>query len=329
MKKFVSKMILALIATALVAGSASAATVYEKDGFKYQIKGDLQVQLRQKIGEDRDLNVDYDDLEIKNRVSYDLGNDLNAFAELDFGFKEAAEGDDDSINFEEAYVGMAYQDYSILVGNTDNAADEFGVFSGYESSIREDAFDAVGATSGNDLIRADLKFADMITVVLSHELEAENEDNGEATSTEIFVGAEFAGFELGLAYQNAEKDVTTDADDLRTWGVSVAYDAKVVWVGADYSATEDELQEYNVAVTVPISKVTLGAGYSYIDVDEDATQTLKSSKGVIADEEASAWYLNATYKFNKNVKVFAEIADNDIEGTDYDMGYLAGMQVKF
>ena len=312
MKKVMAKIMFALLAITMIAGGAQAATIYKKDGLTYKLKGDIQIQLRQKAGDDEDFGVDYDDLELKNAVSYDLGNDLKAFAELDFGFKKAAEGSQDSINFEEAYVGFGYKTYSILFGNTDNAADEFGVFGGYESVIDEDAFDGQGLTSGEDLIRADIE-TEFVTVVLSHELKAENDE----TSTEIFVSGEFSGVELGAAYQVYEEDA--DVEDVTSWGLSVAYDAKVVWVGADYSMSDqdgDETTEMNLALEVPVSAVTLGAGYSYIDADT-------------ADDEVSAYYANVTYKFptQKNVKVFAEVQDSDED--DVDPGFLVGMQLKF
>ena len=50
-------------------------------------------------------------------------------------------------------------------------------------------------------------------------------------------------------------------------------------------------------------------------------------------DDITEWYANVTYKFPaaKNVSVFAEIAQSDEEqGTeDADMGFLAGMRVKF
>jgi len=77
--------------SSVAAGSASAATIYEKDGFTYKLNGDFQVQMRQAIGNDERAEVEYDDLELKNYVSYDLGNDLTAFGRLDFWLQESRE----------------------------------------------------------------------------------------------------------------------------------------------------------------------------------------------------------------------------------------------
>ncbi|WP_240616629.1 hypothetical protein [Marinobacter fuscus] len=43
------KLLLAVVASAVAAGSVNAATVYEKDGFTYKLNGDFQVQLRKKL----------------------------------------------------------------------------------------------------------------------------------------------------------------------------------------------------------------------------------------------------------------------------------------
>ncbi len=313
MKMFVSKMILALIATALVASSASAATVYEKDGFKYQIKGDWQIQLRQDAGDDQHLDVEYDDLEIKNTISYDLGNNLSAFGQLDFGGKKAADEDAKYMHLEEAYVGLAYQDYSILMGKTTSAADEFGVYSGMEDyGTDEEAFEGHGEESGDDLIKAEASI-EMVSIIAAYEVEAENEVSEDTSFYDIFVSAEFAGFELGAAFQNID-----DADTI-IYGVSIAYDAKIVWVGADYSIADvdgDEYTVWNIAASVPVTeKTTITAGFNMNDSDVDGY------------EEVSEYYANVQHKLHKNVKVFAEVGNSDED--DSDMGYMAGMQIKF
>ena len=123
-----------LFAAALLFVSVStsfAATVVEKDDFTYKIKGDWQIQLRQDPGVDQELDVEYDDLELKNSIEYKIDDNLSAFGQLDFGFKNAADKDDDP-HLEEAYVGISYQDFSLSVGKMGNAADEFGVEAAYE-----------------------------------------------------------------------------------------------------------------------------------------------------------------------------------------------------
>jgi len=273
MKKGFSKVIFATLFTAMFVAStttAQAATVYEKDGFTYKLKGDLQIQLRQDPGVDQDLDVEYDDLELKNSFSYDLGNDMTAFGELDFGFKDAADKDDqDEPELEEAYLGFKINKFSILVGKTDSAADEFGIEGAIEHPLDEDAFDYTGLTDGDDLIRADIDL-DPVTIVIAHEIEAESEkSDGNGEFTDIFVGAEFSGVELGLAYQDAE----VDEIDAETYGVSLAYSAKMFSVAADYSEVDSDddavdMAMWNLFASAKVHKTTK-VGIGYVDQDFD------------------------------------------------------------
>jgi predicted porin len=326
MKKIVFGIVIAAMVAA--AGSVHAATVLEKDNFTYKISGDWQIQFRQDPGKDQDLDVEYDDLELKNHVDYKLNDSVTAFGQLDFGFKNAADKSNvDEPHLEEAYVGVKFMDTKLFVGKTGSAGDKFGVQGTKETIVADDCFDEYGATSGDDLVGISAKFVDMFTVVATHEIEAESEksdDNG--TFYDIFVGVEFKGVSLGAAYQDFEKTETDEETEIETtveatiWGVQVAYDAGFASIAADYSVgdrDDNEVAIWNLFVAVPIKPVTLGAGYVTLDPDNEA------------EEDITGWYANVIYKVPtaKNVRLFAEIADSDEEDTD--MGYLAGLRIKF
>jgi predicted porin len=333
MKKIVFGIAIAAMVAA--AGSVHAATVLQKDNFTYKISGDWQIQFRQDPGKDQDLDVEYDDLELKNHVDYKLNDSVTAFGQLDFGFKNAAdksievENDDKypyGPHLEEAYVGFKFMDTKLFVGKTDSAGDEFGIQGTKETIVADDGFDEYGATSGDDLIGISAEFVDMITVVATHEMEAESEKSyDEGTFYDIFVGAEFKGVSLGVAYQSLEASEASGSDAETTiWGVQAAYDAGFASFAADYSVSEcdeggatEEFTIWNAFVAVPIKPVTLGAGYVTLDPDNEA------------EEDITGWYANVIYKVPtaKNVRLFAEIADTDEEDTD--MGYLAGLRIKF
>lgn len=186
------KLLLAVAVSSVAAGSANAATIYEKDGFTYKLNGDFQVQMRQAIGIDERAEVEYDDLELKNYVSYDVGNNLTAFGRVDFGFKKAAEDGSRGSNLEEAYVGMKYGVASFSFGKQNFAGDEFGVEEAYEvETIDEDRFDGI-ATDGDDTVRLDVEL-DNVYIAASHEMDAADDD-GEFY--DLFVGTEIVGLEL-------------------------------------------------------------------------------------------------------------------------------------
>ena len=331
MKKMANVLALAALVLFAFVSVAPAATVVKKDGFTYKIKGDLQIQYRKDVGIDQDTDVEYDDLEIKNYASYELGNDLKGFGGLDFGFKNAAdkpegtEGDED-VKLEEAYLGLAYQNFSITFGKTDSAADEFGIEGAIEHPAYEDAFEGFGFEDGDDLTRIDVEIENFL-IAVAHELTAESEKSDNGEFTDIFVGAEFAGFALGAAYQSHEESV--GADDVDIYGVSLAYDAEVVAVAVDYSNADDgneDVSVWNIYVSAPVVKgLKVGAGYSLVDYSDPYE---------LNEDEIKAWYVNATYKFPqaKNFRVFAEVAGSDeidASGEEYDTGFLVGARLKF
>jgi len=318
------KLLLAVAVSSVAAGSASAATIYEKDGFTYKLNGDFQVQMRQAIGIDERAEVEYDDLELKNYVSYDVGNNLTAFGRVDFGFKKAAEDGSRGSNLEEAYVGMKYGVASFSFGKQNFAGDEFGVEEAYEvETIDEDRFDGI-ETSGDDTVRVDVEL-DNVYIAASHEMDAKDTD-GEYY--DLFAATDIADLTLAAAYQQAKK--AGNADSLDTWGVSASYDFGFMNLAADYSLTDDnntnfETEQYNVAAVFGVASTTdvaVGMG----NKDSDAT----------GYEDITEWYANVTYKFPeaKNVRVFAEVADSDYKdpkanNEEVDMGMLAGLRVKF
>ncbi|NWO08186.1 MAG: porin [Alteromonadaceae bacterium] len=310
------KLLLAVAVSSVAAGSANAATIYEKDGFTYKLNGDFQVQMRQDIGNDENLGVEFDDLEMKNYVSYDLGNEMKAFGRVDFGFKDYANQDDKGEEdlLEEAYVGMKFGVASLSFGKQNFAGDEFGVEEAIESPLDEDQFDAEG-TDGDDTLRVDVELEN-VYVAASYELEAEGTDSEGDEYFDLFASTEFAGLTLAGAYQQR---TPINGDSVDTYGVSAAYDFDIAGLAADYSISDNDGTEttlYNVAATFDVASTT-GVALGMQNQEEDG------------NEDVTGWYANVTYKFPeaKNVRLFAEIADTDEDDTD--MGYLAGLRVKF
>jgi predicted porin len=316
------KLILATAIAAITANSAFAATIYEDNGITFKMKGDWQVQLRDNASKSKDAEVEFDDLEIKNSITYDLGNDLTAYGQLDFGFKDAAEDKQAGDDLEEAYLGLKSHGVSIQVGKMDNAADDFGVEQAIEHALKDDVFKKFGSEKGDDVIRLDADL-DVAHIAISHELEADGEDSANGESTEIYVEGGFEAVTLGAAFQTLKATPTSDSIDI--WGVSASFDAGFAKIGIDYGVSDqgssnNDVAMTNLAATFKASKATKIA-VGYYDTNYD-----------VANSDENAIYANVTYKFpaQKNVSVFAEITHRDDDaGTDYDLDLLAGMRIKF
>lgn len=327
------KKLLLAVAVSVAAGSASAATIYEGNGLTYKINGDVQIQLRKKVGEDEHADVEFDDIELKNYVSYDLGSDMKAFGRVDFSFDDKAnDSGDDSADLEEAYVGLALGNTSVSIGKQNFASDEFGIEEAYELISDEDRFDGV-ETSGDDTIRLDIELEN-VYIAASYELQAKGSDNSSSGKYfDLFASTDIGNVTLAAAYQNtsdADEDFIykNGADDVDTWGFSASYDAGFATFAAEYSTTDDLADQYGIATTFAVAETTTVA-IGVIDTDFDDAYIAKFSTPDDIIEDFTEWYANVTYKFptQKNVSLFAEIADTDLD--DSDMGYLAGMRVKF
>jgi predicted porin len=264
------------------------------------------------VGNDQNPEIEFDDLELKNYVSYELSDTLTAFGRVDFGFKDAAEDKQDGSDLEEAYLGLAFGNTSVSFGKQNFASDEFGIEEAYENTLDEDRFDAMG-TDGDDTIRVDVELSN-VYLVASYEMEAEGEASENGEYFDLFASTEISGLTLAAAYQDMTPSVGADSEE--TWGVSASYDAGVATIAADFSTTEDIADQYNLAATFAAAKTTkVALGMTNIEPE--------------SGDDVTEWYANVTYKFptQKNVSLIAEIADTDED--DSDMGYLAGMRIKF
>ncbi|MGB0204731.1 MAG: porin [Neptuniibacter sp.] len=311
------KLILASAIAAIAANTATAATIYDDKGLTFKIKGDWQVQLRDNHSKTKDAEVEFDDLELKNTIAYDLGNGMKAFGQLDFGFKKAAEDSIDGSHLEEAYVGLAFDNISVAIGQQNYATERFGVESALENATKEHAFHAV-SQSGDDVIRVDAKFENL-TLIASTELEAEGEGSENGSSFDVLAQTELGGVKFAAAYQTYEATPTSDSED--SWGVSASTKLGAINLAADFSTTDTgstDLDIYNVVAKFKANKTTtftLGVTDQETSATTDKTQV----------------YANVVYKFpaQKNVSVFAEVSNVDEDGKDYDLDLLAGLRLKF
>ncbi len=291
--------------------TANAATVYEENGTRLDLNGDLQIQLRQDIGDDEDLYVDYDDLTVKFSGKQDLDYGWTALGYLEMDWKKDVKGDGTDKPVDEAYVGVDFGPVMISGGLRDwGSNDYFEVEEAYEF----DGGAAFPEDIGTDTLRADASLG-FINAVLSHELEVDDDES----ATDVYVYTDFKGIEAGLLYQTYKDNA--DADSVETLGARIAYDFDFVYLGADYSTLDsgdnlnyEDVDHVNLVAVVPILDNTECAfGYGLESPDEG--------------DDINSWYANITHKLSGNVSVLAEIGDTDEDDTD--PGYVAGLRFKF
>ena len=316
MSKFLKVMIV-LLTIAAFAAPAIAGTVFDKDGFKYTLSGDIQIQFDQNGNDDDDMYIEYDDLEIKNKATYQINDMMSVYGAFDFSGNAAGDGDDSDIAFEEAHIGVSYNNFSFKYGHFDNQLDNFGVEAALENTFSADAFDyAYVATGNGNSVEAAAAF-DMVTVTVGHEMDS-NDDDDEFT----FVNVSFSV--AGLSVTAAYADNT--ADDLEAYGVSASYDFGVASVGADYSNASDdydgEVTCYNIVVKAPVGeKAKVAVGFNSEEFEGDAADEFDKD-----EDTYNSFWINGSYALASGVNAFAELRNSDNRD---DMAYTAGLQVKF
>ncbi len=284
---------------------ASAATLYKKGDVEWKLKGDFQVQLRRKAGENEDSFVDYDDAEIKNSITYSLDNGAKLFAQVDYDIKKE--------ETEEVYVGMDFGNFTFLIGQTDLPSKDFGHEKAWEGSSFEDTFEETAEESDNQ-IQLRTQFAGWEFSIARDIEDAEFDDAGDLVKPKVLIDAflykEYAGFDFGFAYQ--ELDAEFGSDSINTFGVGVGTSFGPVEVGLDYSEN-DSLEVLALVTEFSVApKTNLVASYEVAEED-----------GV----DINSWYMSLNHKIHDKITLLGELSNTDEDGSD--VAYVLGMRVKF
>ncbi|WP_044617155.1 porin [Gynuella sunshinyii] len=315
------KMALSIaVSTVVAASGASAATILEQDNLKLNLEGDFQVNFEKSRVKDSKVQMEYDDLEIKFKPTYTLDNGMTAFGVLEIDFNK--EGDSGAAkNLDDGYVGLGYMGGKVSMGDMVYASDDFGIGEDYELGMDT----AFANTSGSDVIKAEYS-TDMFTVKASYDME-ENHGSGDKDESafDLYGETSFGDITVAGAFQSYKAD--GDADEVNNFGASISYSVDMFSVAAEVSSSEgfivdniniEDAVEYQIAGTYSATDaVTLAAGIGQILPDNDDIANI------------TVYYVNAKYAFAEKAYVFAEIGGADTDDVDTDLGYAAGLAVKF
>lgn len=323
----------AIVAIAMYCGmvpvSVTGATLFQIDNFTYELEGDLQIQLLKDSGVDEDLDIDYDDGELRSLLTYELNDGVEVFGRLDIELAK-----NDTVEREEAYVGLEYEQSRMWMGTGNYATDDFGVEKNIDvGGISGDAFPA-GASSDVLYFEHSAPFA---RVALSHDLQVDDD----LSSTDLFIAIPLDEVELEFAFQRAsgleldgegengeEVSLQSNAD---TVGIAARFDWKRANLALAYSAVDFDrvpgvVKNLNLALAYPIEEnLKLNLGLEVVD-GSDSAQNLDDMT------DYWLWYVNAVREFPQaeGLSAFVEIGRIDAEDTPgIDLGYLAGLRLNF
>lgn len=301
---------IATVATAVAMTSSAQAyqLVNTEKGLKIDLKGDYEIQLRKRIGENDNIEMEYDDLEIKLHASQKFGNGMRVFGAIETDFKREGDGGANS-TLDQAWVGLDFGDFEIGLGKTDYATDNFSVEADYEMGPG-DGFDQF-QDAGDDLIFGNYKKGPFKLYFSTDIAEGDDGTVKDESSVDLVAQYKFSGLDFALAYQDYKADSNSESID--TIGARVKGKAGQFGYGLAYT-TNDTRDQIDASLKYKLGGGLDGAtGVSQISPDQG--------------DDLVQYYSNIGYSFSKNTKVFAEIGGNDADNTE--IGYLTGLRVRF
>ncbi|QUJ69135.1 porin [Photobacterium sp. GJ3] len=301
----------------LAAGSANASVnLLDQNGVLVDLSGSAEVQFAKKITEkslDTDPSIRLDDGDITLNTTIPVNNNLNVVAGLSFDLSNTdANGNTTDFFNDELYAGFQGADFgTVTFGRQFLITDDAGIGKDYELGLEQLN---LGKTQGSEVVKY-VYDNGQFYFGASHDINAN--DNGGITDARL--GARFGGLDV-RGYYYASEDVITDMNktgaDVNAYNIEAEYVFGAVALAASFGNVDiDNAGDSDVieaAGSYTMGKNTFALGYVYADADE-----------------TNNVYANVTHQLHSNVKLYAELgwADGDVK--EYDLGYVAGMEVLF
>ncbi|GHA48257.1 porin [Photobacterium aphoticum] len=326
------KTLLAL--SVLAAGSAQAGiNLYDANGVTVDLSGAVEVQYLQNIQDknsDADAGLHLDDGDLQLNTTIAVNEQLNVVAGIGFAFEKR------DVSNDELWAGLSGDFGTLTFGRMLYISDDAGIGKDYELGFGQVDF---VQTEGNEVIKYVFDNGQFY-FGLSHDLDtdgsgASDYQNTDGTVTDVRLGARFADLDVRGYYYTGD-DIQRSADQngnpIFNSGTDVdAFNLEAEYVmgqfafaasygNFDYSnangATYSDIDVIEVNGAYTLGKNTFALGYNRAD---------DSKQDVVTDNV----YANVTHQLHSNVKVYGELGWADQDGSDLDLGYLVGMEVKF
>ena len=342
------KTILAVVTTSLLAASANAATVYDKDGQQLGLYGQLRYMAGQKdntagkadnfggdsrvrIGVDGKWATGYNDVSLIGKQEWQVASQGNDTSDGDtngtFNARYSYIGADFG-NGVQSVVGAVASPYAQLTDTTD-------IYQNYSGGVEDQSVgdiwdDSVAVTYAAD--NWDLRSA----VSFSDEEKTDSDLNADGAKTQTRYGVsagytfpidEVSSLKPVLAYQ-AEEGKTGDLDYTNSqYAVGLGYTYDAFYLASTYGqakydtdtldATKDTVWAVSASYKV-LPEWTVVANYGLVDPHNNG-------------EASGAWgeyYVLATqYDITAKAKAFVEYKINQVSGQDDN--YIVGLQYTF
>ncbi|MBB3184683.1 putative porin [Halomonas fontilapidosi] len=351
------------IAGALAASGAQAATVYNQDGTKLDIYGNIQIAYTDIEGAavlDDDLNVisqDSDDQIADNGTTFGfaaehvISEGLTGYLKLEFDDIKADEmktaGRDSG---DQAYVGLKGNFGDARVGSYDALIDDW-IQDPITNNERFDVSDSSLAAGGTGMRETDKvtytspSFSGMqFAVGTQYKGDAEIENLEDSGNASFFGGAKYTAgaFSIAAVFDNMDNtqfiDTNGDVDSVGDqYGLTAQYTVDTLRVALKLERFDSEISDgddtnfYGLGARYGYGMGDIYASYQYVDVGagtflSELDETLQDDQD--RDETYNEVILGANYNISDAMYVWTEAAWYDREN-DEDNGYGVGVTYLF
>ena len=328
------KTLLAMAITGLfVASAAQAATVYDADGVKLQINGDVKVNYGSDVrtfgdGVVDSNYVDLDDADFSFNLGYDIGNGIVLGASMEVS------GDDDVIALSDTFMSVSGDFGTVTVGKQPLIFDDAGVSQDFKFG-----YDTYRDTvdSGNQVIKYKGDW-DTFYGGIAYSLNGtdeglaggsdQGEGNGDGTAGEdnqhqvdANFGVRFANIDAAVYYSTGQNDTQGEND---AYILQAMYNVDSFKLGAFYSNetsdggsknTETDLDHYGLSGNYYLNAWNFGLGWG------------NEKDNLDSDNDRNDYYAQVAYAFTSNIQSYVEVGYSDED--DSEVGYIVGMEVLF
>ncbi|KDM93199.1 porin [Photobacterium galatheae] len=320
------KKTLIALSVLVAAGSANASVnLLDQDGVIVDLSGSAEVQLYQELvkkSEDKDPTIRLDDGDITLNTTIPVGNNLNAVAGLSLDLSNTdLEGNTNDFFVDELYAGFQGEFGTLTFGRQYLISDDAGIGKDYEMGLGQ--LD-LGKTQGSEVAKY---VYDNGQFYFGTSYDVNQDNNGGIWDARL--GARFAGLDVRGYYYTSEDVKNKDLNPAGLGNEVDGYNIEAEYVFGAFAfagsygnvdvtdgltKASGDVDLIEVAGSYTMGKNTFALGYVRADSDGDTTDDV---------------YANVTHQLHSNVKVYAELGWADGDNTDYDLGYVAGMEVLF
>ncbi|MDL2191728.1 porin [Cobetia sp. LC6] len=320
-------------AAALAATSASAATVYNQDGTKLDIYGNVQLAYSyvDQLGGDPESELGDNGSTFGAKGEHKINDDIVGYfkAEWEYDADESKGGGNGLNDGDQSYVGAKGSFGDARIGSWDQLMDDWiqDPISNNEyfdltdsSSNISDGTDTTSQTrEGNKLqymspVMGGLQFA----VGSNFEGDGEDENVTDSNQASFFAGAKYTvgGFSVAGVYDNLDQFEATNGSDIGDqYGITGQYtvDALRIAVKAERFAGEEDdtdVDYYGIGARYGYGMGDVYGGYQYVDAEDNST--LASDNG--GDDSFNEFNLGVTYNISSAMYTYIEYAQYDRSG---------------